>query len=85
LRGLIDQCSSEIFLSYSTFGRGSEELLGIYRTIDAMPKGRNENGPYHSLGDLRMNNTYGEGGTVEGNGRYHGPGCACSAHQLKSA
>jgi hypothetical protein len=42
-------------------------------------KGRNENGPYHSLGDLRLNNTFGEGGTVEGNGRYHGPGCAVAA------
>jgi predicted dithiol-disulfide oxidoreductase (DUF899 family) len=78
--------NGEIFLTYSTFGRGGEEFLGIYRMLDAMPKGRDENGPYHSLGDwVRLNNTYGEGGMVEGNGRYHKPGCACSAHHSKSA
>jgi hypothetical protein len=39
-----------------------------------MPKGRNETGPYHSLGDwARPRNMYGKGGEVEGNGRYHEP------------
>jgi predicted dithiol-disulfide oxidoreductase (DUF899 family) len=78
--------NGEIFLTYSSFGRGGEEFLGIYRMLDAMPKGRDENGPYHSLGDwVRLNNTYGEGGMVERNGRYHKAGCACSAHLSKSA
>ena len=36
---------------YSTFGRGGEEFLGIYRILDVMPKGRDENGPYRSLAD----------------------------------
>jgi predicted dithiol-disulfide oxidoreductase (DUF899 family) len=66
----------DIFLTYASFGRGGEEFLGIYRYFDVMPKGRNENGPHHSLCDwARPRNTYGKGGTVESNGRYHGPSC----------
>src|SRR5262245_35025204 len=74
--------SGQIFHTYSTFGRGGEEFLGIYRFFDATPKGRNENGPYHSLADwARPRNMYGKGGNVEPNGRYHQPACACAAHQ----
>lgn len=71
----------EIFHTYSAFGRGAEIFLGIYAFLDVMPKGRNENGPYHSLSDwARPHNLYGKGGTVEGNGRYHISGCACGSH-----
>ena len=74
--------SGAIFHTYSTFGRGGEEFLGIYRFLDVMPKGRDENGPYHSLGDwVKPRNMYDEGGMVEGNGRYHAPACGCTAHQ----
>ena len=74
--------SGTIFHTYSTFGRGGEEFLGIYRFLDVMPKGRDENGPYHSLGDwVKPRNMYDEGGMVEGNGRYHAPACGCTAHQ----
>lgn len=61
-----------IFHTYSAFGRGSEELLTTYVFLDLTPKGRDENGPYHSLTDwVRPHDMYGKGGTVEGNGRYH--------------
>jgi predicted dithiol-disulfide oxidoreductase (DUF899 family) len=71
-----------IFHTYSTFGRGGEEFLGIYRFLDATPRGREENGPYHSLTDwARPRNMYGKGGTVEPTGRYHQPACACAAHE----
>jgi predicted dithiol-disulfide oxidoreductase (DUF899 family) len=64
--------TGQIFHTYSTFGRGGEEFLGIYRILDATPKGREENGPYHSLADwARPRNMYDKGGTVEANGRYH--------------
>jgi predicted dithiol-disulfide oxidoreductase (DUF899 family) len=64
--------AGQIFHTYSTFGRGGEEFLGVYRFLDATPKGRNENGPYHSLADwARPRNLYDKGGTVEANGRYH--------------
>jgi hypothetical protein len=45
-------------------------------------KGRNENGPYHSLGDwVRPWNMYGKGGMVGGRGRFHSRGCSRSAHK----
>ena len=73
--------TGQIFHTYSTYGRGGEEFLGAYNYLDVTPKGRSENGPYRSLGDwVRPNNMYGEGGMVEGNGRYHQPHCACSVH-----
>jgi predicted dithiol-disulfide oxidoreductase (DUF899 family) len=40
-----------IFHTYSTFGRGGEQFLGIYNFFDLLPKGREENGPTHSLPD----------------------------------
>ncbi|MBV9512122.1 MAG: DUF899 domain-containing protein [Caulobacteraceae bacterium] len=73
--------AGEVFHTYSAYGRGGEETLGIYGVLDAMPKGRNETGPYHSLGDwARPRNMYGNGGEVEGNGRYHAPTCSCETH-----
>ena len=66
--------AGKIFHTYSAYGRGGEDVLGIYGILDSMPKGRNETGPYHSLGDwARPRNMYGKGGEVEGNGRYHEP------------
>jgi predicted dithiol-disulfide oxidoreductase (DUF899 family) len=74
--------SGQIFHTYSTYGRGGEQFLGIYGYLDVMPNGRNETGPYHSLGDwARPRNMYGKGGIVEGNGRYHAPACHCAAHR----
>ncbi len=73
--------AGRVFHTYSTYGRGGEEFLGIYRILDVMPKGRNEGGPYRSLADwARPKNMYGEGGVVEGNGRFHQPACACAQH-----
>lgn len=74
--------AGQIFHTYSVYGRGGEELLGTYMYLDMTPKGRDENGPYHSLGDwVRPNNMYGKGGMVEGNGRYHAPACDCAIHK----
>jgi len=78
--------NGQIFHTYSTFGRGGEEFLGIYRFLDATPKGRQENGPYHSLPDwARPRNMYGKGGTVEATGRYHQPACACVSYKVAAA
>jgi predicted dithiol-disulfide oxidoreductase (DUF899 family) len=74
--------TGQIFHTYSTFGRGGEEFLGIYRYLDVTPKGRNENGPYYTLADwVRPRNTYGSGGLVEVNGRYHEASCGCQMHR----
>jgi predicted dithiol-disulfide oxidoreductase (DUF899 family) len=72
--------AGQIFHTYSTYGRGGEEFLGIYRYLDATPKGRMENGPYNTLADwVRPRDAYGRGGVVEVTGRYHQPACACAA------
>jgi hypothetical protein len=50
--------------------------------LDVTPKGRNENGPTHTLGDwARPKNMYGKGGMVEPTGRYHPAACGCSVHK----
>ena len=70
-----------IYLTYASFARGGEDGLAAYAILDMMPKGRQENGPYHSLGDwVRPHDRYGEGGMVEPNGRYHAKGCGCAVH-----
>jgi predicted dithiol-disulfide oxidoreductase (DUF899 family) len=72
----------KVYLTYASFGRGGEEFLGVYRILDVMPKGRQEDGPYSSLADwVRPRNKYDKGGTVEANGRYHDPSCARSVHE----
>jgi predicted dithiol-disulfide oxidoreductase (DUF899 family) len=74
--------AGQIFHTYSIFGRGGEEFLGIYRFLDLTPKGRDERGPYRSLADwARPKNMYGKGGVVEGNGRYHVPACPCAVNE----
>lgn len=62
--------------------RAGEDFLGIYRFFDITPKGRAEDGPYHSLVDwARPRNMYRKGGVVEGNGRFHNSACGCSSHK----
>jgi len=43
--------TGQIFHTYSIYGRGEEDFLGIYRYLEVSPMGRNEAGPYHSLAD----------------------------------
>jgi predicted dithiol-disulfide oxidoreductase (DUF899 family) len=50
-----------IFHTYSSYGRGAEELLGTYIILDLTPKGRNETGPHHNLMDwVRRHDEYEE-------------------------
>ncbi len=37
--------AGDIFHTYSSYGRGGEEVLGAYMLLDVTPKGRNESGP----------------------------------------
>jgi predicted dithiol-disulfide oxidoreductase (DUF899 family) len=63
--------TGNVFHTYSTYGRGAEELLGTYVYLDLTPKGRNETGPNHTLADwVRHHDKYGAGGYVEPTGRY---------------
>ena len=63
--------NGDIFHTYSSYGRGNEEVLGAYMYLDLTPKGRNENGPGHNLGDwVRHHDKYGAGGYVDPYGGY---------------
>ncbi len=43
--------SGQVFHTYSTYSRGTEQFDGAYMLHDIMPKGRAENGPHHNLMD----------------------------------
>jgi len=61
----------EIFHTYSTFGRGAEEVLATYMLLDLTPKGRNENGPNYNLTDwVRHHDRYEESGHVNEKGQW---------------
>jgi predicted dithiol-disulfide oxidoreductase (DUF899 family)/ketosteroid isomerase-like protein len=48
-----------IFHTYSSYSRGGDILIGTYNYLDLTPKGRNENGPHHNMGDwMRHHDRY---------------------------
>jgi len=60
-----------IYHTFSTFGRGAEELLGSYMLLDLTSRGRNENGPRHDMTDwVRHHDRYDAPGHVGADGRY---------------
>jgi predicted dithiol-disulfide oxidoreductase (DUF899 family) len=51
--------ADNIYLTYQAFARGGEVFMGIFNFLDSVPKGREENGPNHSLTDwARLHNAY---------------------------
>jgi predicted dithiol-disulfide oxidoreductase (DUF899 family) len=72
--------SGEIFHTYSTFGRGAENVLSTYVLLDITPKGRNETGPRRNLTDwVRPHDRYGAGGHVDATGQFvAAEGCCAS-------
>ena len=53
--------NGDVFHTYSSYGRGGEDLLGTYRLLDLVPKGREETGPNHNLTDwVRHHDRYGD-------------------------
>ena len=63
--------NGEVYHTYSSYGRGNEEVLGAYMYLDLLPKGRNENGRNHNLTDwVRHHDKYGAGGFVDSTGGY---------------
>lgn len=41
----------DVYHTYSSYGRGNEEVIGAYMLLDMTPLGRNENGPHRNLMD----------------------------------
>jgi predicted dithiol-disulfide oxidoreductase (DUF899 family) len=70
--------AGNIFHTYSSFARGGEDFMTIYRILEVTPRGRNEPGPHFSLTDwARPHNMYGKGGEVAATGRFTPPGSCC--------
>ena len=58
--------AGEVFHTYSSYGRGNEEVLGAYMYLDLVPKGRDETGPGANMGIwVRHHDRYGAGGHVD--------------------
>jgi predicted dithiol-disulfide oxidoreductase (DUF899 family) len=63
--------NGDVFHTYSSFGRGGEDMLGTYRLLDLVPKGRDETGPNRNLSDwVRHHDRYGDRGLVAATGRW---------------
>src|SRR5262249_46513287 len=62
--------NGDIFHTYSTYGRGGEEVITAYMYLDLTPKGRNETGPGYDLTDWVRHHARGGGG---GHGYRTGP------------
>jgi predicted dithiol-disulfide oxidoreductase (DUF899 family) len=58
-----------VYHTYSSFGRGGEDLLGTYRLLDIVPNGRNENGGNLSHW-VRHHDRYDAAGRVAPTGRW---------------
>jgi predicted dithiol-disulfide oxidoreductase (DUF899 family) len=50
--------SRQVFHTYSTFGRGLDELLGLYYFLDRAPKGRDEESLPHPMAWVRHHDRY---------------------------
>ena len=68
--------ASEIFHTYSTFGRGDEKMISTYMLLDMTPKGRNETGRGNLSDWVRHHDKYEAGGHVEHTGRYVAEGAS---------
>jgi len=55
----------EVFHTYSTYGRGLEDFMGVYRFLDVVPKGRDEKGLAHGMAWVRHHDRYDAGKLVE--------------------
>jgi predicted dithiol-disulfide oxidoreductase (DUF899 family) len=56
--------NGEIFHTYWTYGRGLEDLLGVYTFLDRSPKGRDDEGLPHPMGWVRHQDRYSDGRLV---------------------
>ena len=50
--------TSEVFHTYSTYGRGVEVMMGTYKLLDLTPKGRDEHNPGHAMDWVRHHDRY---------------------------
>ena len=51
--------AGDVFHTYSTFGRGSEQIIGTYMILDLVPKGRDEDSLPFTMEWVRYHDRYG--------------------------
>ena len=56
--------NSDVFHTYSAYGRGLEDLMSIYVILDRVPKGRDEAGLPHGMAWVRHHDRYPESNIV---------------------
>ncbi len=56
--------AGELFHTYSMYGRGLEDLMGLYVILDRVPKGRDEAGLPHGMAWVRHHDRYPESNIV---------------------
>jgi predicted dithiol-disulfide oxidoreductase (DUF899 family) len=56
--------NGQVFHTYSSFGRGTDILVGTYNYLDLVPKGRDEDGLNFSMAWVRHHDQYTEGYAV---------------------
>ncbi len=57
--------AGSIFHTYSTYGRGLENILGVYTFLDLVPKGRDESGLSYGMEWVRHRDRYDDVGFVD--------------------
>jgi predicted dithiol-disulfide oxidoreductase (DUF899 family) len=65
--------SGEVFHTYSTYARGGEALIGTYRILDFVPKGRDEAGLAFSMSWVRHHDQYGPDYAIDPERLYAAP------------
>jgi predicted dithiol-disulfide oxidoreductase (DUF899 family) len=73
-----------IYHTYSAYGRGVEVLLGTYRVLDLVPKGRDEEGLDFSMSWVRYHDKYGTDEFADKDKPYWpevGEGCGCETRK----
>ncbi len=62
--------AGDVFHTYSTFGRGVDVLMGTYRILDLVPKGRDEDQLSFSMEWVRYHDRYGTNEFADANKPY---------------
>ncbi len=57
--------AGRVFHTYSTYGRGVEAMMGTYRMLDLVPKGRGERDAGHKMAWVRHHDSYPAGSRGE--------------------
>ena len=65
--------ASNIFHTYSSYGRGLDMPIGAYNWLDLAPKGRDEDGLACTMASVRHHDKYSDGQFVDPNQTYSAP------------